>query len=251
MKIWKTVSIVIAAILALAPITAADWLVMKDGSRVEALEGWQVEGKRVVFTSANGTLSMVRLSEVDMAATEAASVPPAAEPELSTAEPEPRPAREPVLVLTDADIPRGSIPEEQAPAAAVEVPSIADREPVQIIDWSQQEMEGGGVELRGEIRNTGKHMATNINVRADIKAADGELITQGSAFLSSDSLLAGGATSFRLVLPDIDSLYDTPTFVVTSEAVSLGTGRETMKEVDPLGGSGEAEEEPEDEETYR
>jgi hypothetical protein len=87
-------------------------------------------------------------------------------------------------------------------------------------------------------------MATKISVRADIEDPNGELIAQGTAFLSSDSLMAGRSTSFRLVLPEIDTLFETPTFVVTSEAVSLGTGRETMKGVDPAGG---AEEDPGDE----
>lgn len=59
----------IAWILALAimsPAVHADWLVTQDDSRLETQGEWRVEGRRVIFTLANGTLSAMRLSEVDL-----------------------------------------------------------------------------------------------------------------------------------------------------------------------------------------
>ncbi|HET9767963.1 MAG TPA: hypothetical protein VFS60_13995, partial [Thermoanaerobaculia bacterium] len=49
----------LAAAAAAAP-AAADWLVMRDGSRVETKGAWEVRGTLVVLTLPNGTLSSVR-----------------------------------------------------------------------------------------------------------------------------------------------------------------------------------------------
>ena len=226
MKMWKTASWVVAAGLLLAPMAEAEWLVMKDGSRVETQEGWRIEGKKGVFTSARGTLSMMRLSEVDMAATEAANI------ERAVPEPVRResPTAEPVLVLTDADIPKFQT--EEVGEDGQPLPSVADREPVQVVEWTHYEMESGGLEVRGTIRNTGRYLASKIAVAAQIKEDDGELLSEATAFLSTETLLAGDVTNFRMIFPDLDVLYGAPQFLVTSEAITLGSGRETMAAVD-------------------
>ncbi len=87
----------------------ADWLVTTEGERVETRGAWDVRGRMVVFTTKRGTLASVRLDEVDLDASEAATdeavalrsapPPPPAVP------PEPPP---PVLTLTDADISQGT-----------------------------------------------------------------------------------------------------------------------------------------------
>ncbi len=83
---------------------AADWLVTRDGHRIETDGPWQVKGRLVVYTDAGGTLRSLRLDEVDVEASEAAGeeqeAPPASEPA------EPVEKRAPVLVLTDKDVPR-------------------------------------------------------------------------------------------------------------------------------------------------
>lgn len=232
MRFSKTMLFVAAACFLLASSAGADWLVMKDGSRVEARDGWDIRGERVVFTSARGTLSMVRLSAVDMAATELANAPLATVGSAPAAIEEEGPR--PVMVLTNADLP--SVEREVEEAVAKVLPAVSDRQPVQVVEWTEHEMPGGGLELRGTVRNVGQNMASNITVRAGIEEPNGELVTEGTAFLGSDALLAGSTTSFRLMLPDVDTLIGSPIFSVESDAISLGKGRAKMAAVDPLPG---------------
>lgn len=108
----------LCAIGLLGPIpSAADWLVPKDGAPFEIQGTWTVKGRMVVFTLPNGTLSSIRLSEVDLDAskahTEAMEAPPA------PAEPEPdatAAAKEPVMVLTNRDVGEGEAGAEGAEA---------------------------------------------------------------------------------------------------------------------------------------
>jgi hypothetical protein len=88
--------------LAGAGAASADWLVTVDGELIETRGPWRIEGTRVVFDAANGSLTAVRLSSIDLDATAAyeAELEAAATPKAP-----PRPA-EPVLVLTDRDVPR-------------------------------------------------------------------------------------------------------------------------------------------------
>lgn len=89
---------------ALAFAAGAEMLVMKDGSRVETRGAFEVKGRRVVFQDVQGKLLALRLDEVDLAATEAASRP-APPPEATAASAaSPAPKKAPVLVLTDRDV---------------------------------------------------------------------------------------------------------------------------------------------------
>ena len=80
----------------------ADVLVTRDGERIETRGPWTVKGKQVVFTAANGTLQALRLDDVDLEASEEATHPPETPPP----PPPPPVVREPVLTITDDDIPR-------------------------------------------------------------------------------------------------------------------------------------------------
>ncbi len=51
----------------------ADWLVTRAGERVETEGPWEVKGQMVVFTQPGGTLSSLRVSEVDLEASEEAT----------------------------------------------------------------------------------------------------------------------------------------------------------------------------------
>ena len=102
--------IVAAWALMPAPAAVADWLVTADGETIETRGPWKVKGRVVVFTDAKGALSSVRLDDLDLEASETVTAdggpretkpaPPAAAPE--------KPEREPVMVLTNADVPRGT-----------------------------------------------------------------------------------------------------------------------------------------------
>lgn len=93
-----------------APIAVeAEWLVLRDGTRLETRGVARVEGRRVLFTDAGGTLAALPAAEVDLAATEAANrtaaAPPAenAAPAASAAIAAPATRRPPVRRFTDAD----------------------------------------------------------------------------------------------------------------------------------------------------
>jgi hypothetical protein len=54
----------------------AEWLATRDGHRIETDGPWKVKGRIVVYTDAKGTLSSIRLDEIDPEASEAVSEEP-------------------------------------------------------------------------------------------------------------------------------------------------------------------------------
>ena len=68
-------------LLLVVPPASADVLVTRDGQRIETDGPWEVKGRQVVFTNTAGVLSVVRLSEIDLEASELATNPP--EPEVA------------------------------------------------------------------------------------------------------------------------------------------------------------------------
>ena len=102
----------------------ADILVTRDGQRIETDGPWEVKGRQIVFTTASGVLSAVRLSEIDLEASELATHPPepeVAEDTLSDREPrlgemsqrgKGRP--EATIVLTNEDLGQASTDELEA-----------------------------------------------------------------------------------------------------------------------------------------
>ncbi len=104
-------NLIVVALLAvlLAPIASADVLVTKDGARLETQGPWEVRRSQVIFTTPGGVLSSMRLSEVDLEASErATNAPP--EPAKET-----EPAPKVVWSLTNDDIPEASGAEEPSP----------------------------------------------------------------------------------------------------------------------------------------
>jgi glutaredoxin len=110
----------LACVLALSAAAArADWLVMRDGARLETLGPWSVDGKQVVFKDEFGVERSLRLKEVDLEASraatedaEAARRPPDADiearaglPVSDVAASQVEPGKEaPALVLSDEDV---------------------------------------------------------------------------------------------------------------------------------------------------
>ncbi len=113
-------ALAIAAIFAGSLPASADWLVTRDGHRIETDGVWEVKGRTVVYTDPGGKLCSLRLAEVDLEASEATGEEPEAPPP-PAAEPKKRATKEtkkkPVLVLTNDDIPEGT---DDRPAAQIE-----------------------------------------------------------------------------------------------------------------------------------
>lgn len=206
----RSAAVLAAVLVALAAVPAsADWLVTRQGGKVETRGAWKVKGKLVVFTLPDGKLSSLRLAEVDLdasrrtteeavAATAAALAAPAPEP------PKPREAK---VVLTDKDFQRTPPP---APAPEAEggkegEEAAAGSGQVVVTSWERVADPGGHVVLTGTLRNDAPNDATGVLVSVLLYDETGKLIVSGNAVLSSTVLPAGQSGSFRAEFQDVYS----------------------------------------------
>ncbi len=200
-RIWKLsrIGLMGAVALALAAgLAEGAWLVTVDGSRIETRGPWQVKGGLVVFTSAEGVLSSIRLTQCDLEAS-AAATEAAARARAETTPPPP-PRRRPVLVLTDADVGHvrpaaatgGEAEAEEGDAAAPAAPTG-----VVVGDWQPKDEEDG-ISITGMVRNDGPHVAGRIKVVAVFRDADGDEIESRPATLSTSTLAPGQRAQFRV-----------------------------------------------------
>lgn len=219
-----------AAALLAAPFAAsplfADWIVTRDGSRIETKGKWRVEGAKVVFDLPNGTLGVMRKTEVDLDASAAASAEAATpDPETPVKAP-PAPKKKPVLTLTDRDIPRAR-PEPTAdqPAAAGEAAADPNAPPppgeVEVASWRQATGEDGSVEIGGLVKNVGSDVAANIALQVEVVDENGKVHT-AAGFLDKTSLVRGKDTAFRAIFPDVRQVTRPPVFKVTADGASIG-----------------------------
>lgn len=194
--------------LALAAPAAADWLVTQDGARIETDGPWEIKGAVVLFTLPNGTLSSMRLSEVDLdksaeATYDAENPPP---PDEAGEEP---PKKEPVLSLTNKDIRRArEVP--AAPAAEGQGqsqgqdqgPAVAINEPYGLLDW-RVSPQGDGVEIRGRLVNKGEAGVLGVVMVVALYTPAGVRYADTSAVLERASLEPGASTAFQASFPRV------------------------------------------------
>ncbi len=116
--------LILGAALLASPV-AGDWLVLRDGTRLETEGPWEVKGRQVVFTRPGGGLAALRLADVDLESSAEATDVSQAEPAVAdpaTAEPPPpgKVRRRPsVLTLTDDDLRSGRGPDAEDPSEPV------------------------------------------------------------------------------------------------------------------------------------
>ena len=192
-----------AAALVAAP-AAADWLVTRDGGKIETKGPWKVDGRRVIFTAPNGTLSALRADDVDLersaAETEQAKVAAVAPP------PEPE-KREPVLRLTEKDLP----PVQLAPEANGEGNAAANAEtsPLEVVSWERTENPGGeGIEIFGTIRNSGVKAVTSPTMILTIYDEDGGLLATAEGTINAGAIPVGRTANFRAAFPGVVDFTD-------------------------------------------
>lgn len=191
-----------AVLLTLAALTtkgvAADWLVTRGGTRVETRGAWQVKGKLVVFHTADGTLSSLRLAEVDLEASgrataEAVRARRAAETAAARA-PE---RKAPVLVLTDDDVRHVEAGAAAPAAASPGSPSFT------VSSWEPAPgADGKGVVITGTLQNTSGVSATEVALSVQLLDADGQVAAAGQATLTSTALGPSQRSGFRVAFPD-------------------------------------------------
>ena len=200
---------------------AADWLQMRDGSRVETRGPWQLKGAVVAFTLPNGTLASLRAADVDLEASERITAEAVAPPKPAPT-PAPTPVREAVLTITDADL---------APATGVVAPTPSDSAPdagsttgasppgaarhaanaagapdpsagLEVVAWeTSYDADTSTTTLTGTLRNTGKTLAYDVAVVASTFDPDGQPLTRSDAQLASPGVGAGRTVGFRIAYP--------------------------------------------------
>jgi hypothetical protein len=205
-----------AVLLVVAAPAGADWLVMRDGSRVESSGPWTAKGRLIVFTSTDGKLVSLRADDLDLAASRRATEEMAAAP---AAEPAPgaRPvAAEPVRRITNADIAPGAAPppavEGEGVEAAVPEPPAgsAPAAASELIVIDSQEAEDpidGHLIVTGSIANGSEHAAAAIRLLVRSFGPEGHVLGEREAELEQPALAPGATTGFRAEFPDVFSSF--------------------------------------------
>jgi hypothetical protein len=228
----ELVAATLAALLAqsAAP-AAADWLQMRDGSRVETKGAWQQRGGQIVFTLPNGTLASVRAADVDVEAsariTQEAVAPPA--------KPEPAARREPVLVLTDEDLPRQAVSpaeaaqtEGTAPGATAPAPAGAASEStaststdLEVVSWSSRyDADDNTTTLSGTVRNASSHLVHQVKVTVSAFGSDGGLLFRTETVPSPAGFPPQGSGTFAVTVPGPVTV-DRAEFATSGEKILL------------------------------
>lgn len=195
----------------------ADWLQMKDGSRVETKGGWEVRGAQVVFTLPNGTLASARTAQVDLEASQRLTAESKAPPPAST----PVPPRKPVLVLTDADVghfeaaapaPRQSPQTAEAgkPAAA---PAAGDKpaaeQGLQVTEWNWRYVVAErATVVSGSLKNPASVLVYSLKLVVGIYDGGGGLLAKSDATLGAPGLPPGGSTTWEVRFPGVYDVKD-------------------------------------------
>lgn len=193
--------LILATLLGTAP-AAADWLVTREGGRIETKGPWKVAGRQVLFTQPNGTLSSIRtdLVDLDLSAAESQRAREAA-----ARVPEPAKRPEPILRLTEKDLP----PVPAAPEGAAEPAPAKSDQPVnsglEVTQWERAETQSGeGTEIFGSVKNAGNANVTSPTLIVTLYDADGRLIATAEGRVNAAAIPPGQTASFRAVFPGVD-----------------------------------------------
>ncbi len=210
-------------LLAAGSPAAGDWLVTREGARVETRGPWKMKGKLVVFMDKDGRLASLRGTEVDLPASEKAtrdSVEEEARKRDAPPPPEP-PRRKSVRIVTDADVahvePAGvdkDGKDEEGDEEGKE-PAESDTErplagnSVVVSTWDRRDLATkDGLEIVGELRNNGSEMATGLRVTIAIYDEAKEVLGSDDAILSATALQPGSKATFRAPFPGLYSYAD-------------------------------------------
>jgi hypothetical protein len=208
----------LTGLLAFATVQArADWLVTREGGRLEIKGTWKEKGKLVIFTLPDGTLSSMRTEQVDLEASRAATADAVAEAERKATEAAQeaveKPRKKSIISLTDKDFKKAAPPEEEAGAdgkdkADPAKTSSPSANGVQVVNWERvpnEKVTSDGLELTGSLRNGGEEQATDIQVMANLYDEVGTLVGKVPAQLSKPTLGPGESTPFSIAAPGLYS----------------------------------------------
>lgn len=223
----------LGALLFLPGMASADWLVTREGARVETRGPWQVKGKLVVFTQPDGTLASLRVSQVDLdasaQATKNAVEEAAAAEAVKASEPAEPVKKKSRIVLTDADFPKKPETREaaegegksQSVSPQGQEGETAQKSPVVVSNWRQaNRTEGDGIDVFGVLQNTGNALATSVALTVELYNDTGERVGSASASLSAPGIRPGGSITFRAPFPNVFTFTEAR-FNVDSKELTL------------------------------
>ncbi len=182
----------------------ADWLVTRDGGRVETKGAWQIKGKLVVFTRADdGALASLRTAEVDLDASAKATADAKVKAE---APPPPEPEHKKIAVLTDKDF------HKPPPAADAETPdkgAPAPSGPLVVSTWKKVDNPSGdGLTIEGQIHNATHELMINASVNVQLLNEAGEQVGTAQGLLAATSIQADSTVTFRANFPGVFTFKD-------------------------------------------
>lgn len=201
----------VCLVLAPAGTAVADWLVLRDRSRLETRDPWKVAGRQVIFHLPDGTLSSLRLSDVDVEASRTltredaeAAAAPAAEPEEGAA-----PAARPRRKLTNADIAAGArvLEPEPEPEAEEDDADGDASEPrtLEVVSW--EEVRVGlypELEIHGVVRNVRPDLtAARVEVEVILFDHEGNRLASAAAQVTPPTLAGREEGRFVAPFPDV------------------------------------------------
>lgn len=217
-KTGLTQTFALAAVLLASPL-AADWLVLKGGTRQETRGPWEERGRLVVFTTPDGTLASLQLADVDLEASHRVTTE-AAKPPAPDVPPPPPIEREPALVLTDADFAHTRNLGEDDDAAAA--PGTGQAERLVVTDYQEVPMaDEEGTRITGTLRNVSDDAATRVRLTALVYDVDGELLASANAMLSAQSLMPDQQARFQV---DFAGVYAVSAVTFRPTTLPLNTG---------------------------
>ena len=190
---------------------ASDWLVLETGERIETRGPWKIEGSRVLFTGTNGTLSSIRLSQVNVEASEAANQPAPATAEPSQQEAE-RPPRKPALVLNNSNVAKARRIESEADAEQSE--TSATEQKLSIASWQETAAGTDGLRFGGTLQNPTDNFAVLVEVQATLFDPDGRILETARGKLPAASVGPQETQTFEVAFPTVYS-YSNIEFDVT------------------------------------
>jgi hypothetical protein len=205
-------SLLVTALVVTAALpAAADWLVTREGAKVETRGKWEVKGRVVVFTRPDGSLASLRLTETDLEASrkltarggQVEETTIASRPEEAT----PRKRR----VVTDKDVGHSESaagPAEPAKAKS-DPPAPAPAPVIAVANW-QREADSGDrhVVITGRVLNSGKAVATDITLSVHVFDESGKRLATVPGTLTAVVLKPGQEGTFRADFPGLFSFAE-------------------------------------------
>lgn len=234
MKRFASLLAPVAVLSLVALPVQADWLVTRDGARMETKGPWKVKGKLVVFETADGKLSSLRVADVDLDASRRVTEEVVAAKAQAEAEPEKAPARKKsVRVITDKDVAQAA-PPEAAPEGEKPVPASAASGPgVLIEDWTQErDPEKDHVLITGTISNGSSLTASELKLKVLLYDGTGSVMATSQAAVAKAALPPGQKTEFKADFPGFYS-FATIKFEPESRLLETRPANEPIPEAPP------------------